>query len=209
MHRRIGTERGRVDRVCRDQPRQEQHGQPDRQHCERGAAAALERVEEMPPARIAPLFAPPCEFVEPGRRRWARDRQSGNEREEQWQQRIVERHHRRDKADDRINQPDHDQVAALGAEILPALAQRPIEIAGINIPDFREHHGCRGSILNRRHDAISRGLKLENIPRPRHPAKSSRERTVEPDDREVEERGEADPQQVGHDQQTRETGDRP
>src|SRR3546814_549310 len=96
-------------------------------------------LEEMAPTGIHSTLPSPGQFVKAARHGRAKQRQSGHQWKENRQQCPVQRNCNRQKSDNRINEPDKDEIAPPVHEILPSLAQRYLQIPNTDCayPDLR------------------------------------------------------------------------
>src|SRR3546814_5181262 len=91
------------------------------------------------------------------------DRQPGDQREEQRQQPRIERDRRRDQPDQRIEQGREQDIAAHRSEIVPAFAQRPAQVGGVDAADARlRRRDVGGRLGERRHWCLSRSRSEEH-----------------------------------------------
>jgi hypothetical protein len=87
----------------------------------------------MRPVRVAPLFPAAGELVKADRDYGPEQRQAGDQREQQREQPVPERHGGDDQHQHWIEHDEKDDVAAFLQEIGPAFSQRPGQVGATDV----------------------------------------------------------------------------
>ena len=110
----------------------------------------MPELQHIPPMRHGPHFAPAADLVEAERREGAKQREARDEREEHRQQIIARGELPEQEGASRIDRRQEDHMARHGAEILPAEADRLLEVIRADILNHETLRRARRGAGDRR-----------------------------------------------------------